>query len=155
MWSSHWPSHNPSKPIFFITYHYMLGYARCVVARQFSDGFGIQPLENGHTHYQTGDLYRFTLTATANGTAQLQRALTALQHLPRSADALPRTAVFQQNLRCHRIQCYFTGHDVTQLEDCTPFGLDALAEYVAFWQEQDQCQLRCTTPMRLKNGLSS
>ncbi|QMV16210.1 CRISPR-associated endonuclease Cas1 [Vibrio spartinae] len=124
----------------------------CGSPQGFSDFIAVQPLENGHIHYQPGDFYRFQITALANGGALLQTLIERLSALPDSAERLPQDALFHHNLTLHSIHCCLSGHPVAHLLDCTPYQLEQLAETTEWWQQQPGCLLRSMAPMRLKTA---
>ncbi|WP_139299784.1 CRISPR-associated endonuclease Cas1 [Vibrio injensis] len=120
----------------------------CGSPANFSQQVTVQTLENGKTTYQPQEFYRFKLVFTPLGATLIQPLFDKLSGLPHSAHALPKTACLHANVELHSLYCGVSGEPVQHAVDLYPYGLDALAQDVHYWQQQDQVHLQSLTPTR-------
>ncbi|HGS4484308.1 TPA: CRISPR-associated endonuclease Cas1 [Vibrio cholerae] len=120
----------------------------CGSPANFSQQVTVQTLENGKTTYQPQEFYRFKLVFTPLGATLIQPLFDKLSGLPHSAHALPKTACLHANVELHSLYCGVSGEPVQHAVDLYPYGLDALAQDVHYWQQQDQVGLKTLTPTR-------
>lgn len=120
----------------------------CGSPANFSQQVTVQTLENGKTTYQPQEFYRFKLVFTPLGATLIQPLFDKLSGLPHSAHALPKTACLHANVELHSLYCAVSGEPVQHAVDLYPYGLDALAQDVHYWQQQDQVHLQTLTPTR-------
>ncbi|HFQ13367.1 MAG TPA: CRISPR system precrRNA processing endoribonuclease RAMP protein Cas6, partial [Gammaproteobacteria bacterium] len=105
--------------------------------------------EAGHSPYQTGDYYRFSLFGLACPDALLQRLIENLQALPASAPVSDAKAPFRNNLRLIELQDGFTDATVRSVEDLSLYDFETLMQETAIWREQRYQRLRWISPVRL------
>ena len=120
----------------------------CGSPANFSQQVTVQTLENGKTTYRPQEFYRFKLVFTPLGATLIQPLFDKLSRLPHSAHALPKTACLHANVELHSLYCGVNSEPVQHAVDLYPYGLDALAQDVHYWQQQDQVRLQTLTPTR-------
>ncbi len=114
----------------------------------FSDYLIVEPLENGHISYQTGDHYRLRITALNGGEMLLDTLLQRLRKLPGSARG-KKQRHFADNLELVSMEDSFEHHRVRGAGELSTFDENDLWLETALWAQRPFFKLAFTTPARL------
>lgn len=93
-------------------------------------------VESGHTAYQAGDRYRFSVTALPGGEALLGQLAARLQALPGSARRADRWMPLRDNLAFAAAGDLFASAPFQGMDQALAYDLNALDEEVAWWRGQ-------------------
>ena len=116
----------------------------------FSDYMMVEPLENGHSHYQADEFYRFRLIALSGGEGILANLLEALQSLPQSVPLKARDrGPFGDNLVIESISDSFTHTPVEHLGDVSLYDENDLTMETILWSRSSVFKVAFHTPARL------
>ncbi len=116
----------------------------------FSEYIMVEPLENGHPHYQTGEFYRFRLVALSGGEGILANLLESLQSLPQSVPLKARNrGPFGDNLVLESITDSFTNTSIDHLADASLYDENDLTMETILWSRSPVFKIAFHTPARL------
>jgi group II intron reverse transcriptase/maturase/CRISPR-associated endonuclease Cas1 len=115
----------------------------------FEQWIKIDAPESGRCDYLIGDAYCFTLYGLNGSQELLKQLLTALQQLPFSAVKHDKKMPFRNNLRFERLQDAFSGLDIKEFSQLTPYTFYHLQQDCQTWQGVNYVRLQLLSPIRL------
>ena len=117
---------------------------------EFSQALVIDPLENSHHSFDSGDIYQFRIVFTPKGQALVEDIIKQLIALPNSANHLDPTMLFSNKLSLHALKDGVSNLPFHSTCELQPIGLKAISNAIDTIRNRKRLTLRFLTPAILR-----